>query len=167
MFELWRELQGNFGHQGESAFTTEYEMSEVVTRRRLHDRTAGSNDGGVGEHQLEAEYVVSGHPVTHRTHPAGVGVYIAANRTGQLSRVDRIVKSSSFQRFTQLSKGDTRLDDGDVINKVNANDLVHQFETDDDPVGYWRGRSRQARPGSARSYRSTMVTSHRDDPCDL
>ena len=80
------DLQGDFGGDGQRPLRADEQLREVVARGDLHELAAGAHDGAVGQHDLEAEDVMSGHAVADGTHAAGVRGDVAPEGRARLAR---------------------------------------------------------------------------------
>jgi hypothetical protein len=119
---------------------------EVVTRRGLDEFPTRAHHGAIGQHHLQAEDVVAGHPVADGAHAAGVGGDVAAEGCTGLTRRHRVDEIQRRQGAVQLLKGDARLDHGHLVLPVDLFDGPHPVEGDHDPVGH--GLAATGEPGA-------------------
>jgi hypothetical protein len=111
--------------------------------------------------------VVTGDTMTNSSHTTGISVDIATNRTAHFPRMDGVVKSSSRQRVTNFTQGESGLHDHHMIIEVDGKDLVHQIETDDNAPRHRSYRTRQAGPRTSWGKHHLKSTCHVDDLSDL
>jgi hypothetical protein len=93
-------------------------------------------------------------------HPAGVGADVAADAGRQLAGLHHVPQPVGGGRDVQLDQRHTGLDDGDLIDGVDFEDLVHALEGDDQTVFQRCRRAGQAGSGSAGRHGNLVLGGH-------
>ena len=133
------ELDGHLGRDGQGALGADEQLGQVVAARALDELAAGPQHGAVGQHHLEPEHVMAGHPVADGAHAAGVGGHVAAERAALLAGRDRVDQAQRRQLAVELLERHARLHHGDLVLGV---DLHGSASCGRRPAGCRRRRAR-------------------------
>ena len=129
----------------------------------LHAVAAQPHHFAVGQHDLEAEHVVGGHPVAEAVGAAGVEGDVAADGAHRLARrVGRVVEAVRLAGGRDVEVDHAGLDDGDPVERVDPQDAVHPVEGDHDALLDRHRAARQAgaRPAGHEGHAGGMTETH-------
>ncbi len=106
------------------------------------------DDRAVGEHDLERNDVIGGHPVFEAVRSAGVLGDVAAYRAGRLAgRVRHILEAERRHGFGKPGIHDTGLNHCPPLNRVYPENAVHSSEGDEHRIRL--GKRSARKPGAS------------------
>lgn len=126
----------------EAALGADEEPGQVVPRDALGGTAAGTEQPPVGEHHLQAEYVLGGHSVLHAAQAARRGADVPADGAGlPAGGVRRVVEPLFGDGPGQHGVDDARFDDRDPVDGADLQDPVHLHEGQHDAAVTGVGRA--------------------------
>ena len=128
------DLDGDLRRDGQGPLGADEQLGQVVPARALDELSAGAQHGAVRQHDLEPEHVVAGHPVADGAHAAGVGGHVASERAALLAGRHRVDQPQRGELAVELLERHPRLDDGDLVLRVDLEDPLHAVEGQQDAV---------------------------------
>lgn len=139
------------GDHTQGALGAGEQRRQVVAGDSLDGAPTGPYQRPVGEHRVQPEDGVPGHPVLGAAQPARVGRDVPAHRGDRRARrVGRVAQSKFARRTVQFGGDDARLHDGGLFLGAQFEDPVHPRQVDDDTA---RPRVRPAGQPGARPAR--------------
>ncbi len=151
------ELQDAGRHDAEEALRTDEELAQLQPRVVLDEGVHVFEDGAVGEHHLEAQHLVAGHPVAHDVVAAGVGGDHPAELAGA-ARADVDAEHQAGRRRGLLRglQHHAGLGDHRAAVRVDRDDPVHPLQRQRDPAGVRVRGAGDARQPALRHHRHAV-----------
>ena len=149
--EAWprQQLQGRLRDDAEGALRPDHKLGQVVPGAVLQGVGSGSDDGTVGQHDLEIEDPILGDAVLDGSGASAVLSEVASDGAGApASGVDGIEEAFVLHGLLHFLDDDAGLDDELVMELVNADDPVEPFGAESNAPAHGKGSAAEAGPRS-------------------
>ena len=112
--------------------------------------SADSNDGAIGQNDLETQDVMPGHTVFQAARAACIGCNVSTDRAVLQARRIRWIKEPTISHLAlQIARNHARLDDGHAVRDRDLFDPVHSGQREGDPTLYGNAPAHISVPGPA------------------
>lgn len=163
-----QQAQGGPGHHGQGAFRADQQRLQVVAGDVLDGLGAQAHLLAAHQEGLQPQDVVGGHAVLEAARAACVlGDVAADGRSLQAGRVGGVEKPRFFRRRLQVGGDHPRLDHGQGVLAVEAQDAVHAREDQHHAALDGQRPAAVADAGAARHQRHGVLTAEGDGGGDV
>ena len=153
---IGEQLEDDLGDDAERPFAAAEQLGQVVPDHPLVGLAAGADDGAGREHHLQPHDEILGAAVLHR--PGATGVFCHVPPQGgelERGRIGWVEQTQFLNRLLELFGDNPRLDLGNQVFGVDAQNAVHAGCYQHDAACLGQGAARESAPRATGKNRET------------